>query len=253
MQKATADDSNDLPTVAAGKIDKKSKYYEDEEWLRLNNNVNIIQHNIETSLMTPNHPNSVKAQQELKFAQEQLKQREQQLDGQFRSRLSNTTASSIAAARGLSYEEGLIYLEHQLARSKHEEKLLAEELKKQKEEFEELFTSAQLLEAENNALEHKCELFSAVRQRRDQKTMERNVPGSIEILTRAMLPTESYYDRRIAFTFMLMVLALGAGCGLAYLRANKTQAIYTPKDMPYPMQAPFLGYLSPNSPLLWLV
>jgi tyrosine-protein kinase Etk/Wzc len=73
--------------------------------------------------------------------------------------------------------------------------------------------------------------------------MELNAPGSIEILTQAMLPTKPYYDRRIAFTFMVMVLALGAGGGLAYLQANKTQAIYTPKDMPYPMQAPFLGYI----------
>jgi tyrosine-protein kinase Etk/Wzc len=33
------------------------------------------------------------------------------------------------------------------------------------------------------------------------------------------------------------------GGGVAFLRASRNQAIYTPKDMPHPMQVPFLGYI----------
>lgn len=243
-----AADANDISAAAIEKLEKQPKYYQDEEWRKLDNNVRVIQHSIETSLLTPNHPKALKMQKELEFAQEQLQLREQQLDEQLRDRLSSTVGASIATARGLSYEEGLIYLQNELARSKRQEQLLVEELGKQKAEFDTLFENAQKLKSENNTLQHKRELFSAVRQRRDQKTMERNVPGSIEILTRPILPTQPYYDRRIAFTFMMMVLALGVGCGLAYLKAGKTQIIYDPKDMPHPMQVSFLGYipLTPN-------
>jgi len=252
MQRAAADDSNDVlaaadpndvSAAAIDRIQKQPKYYQDEEWRKLDNNVKTIEHNIETSILTPNHPKADKIQKELEFAQEQLKQREHQLDEQLRDRLSSTAGASIAAARGLSYEEGLIILQQQLARSKQEEQLLVVQLRKQQAEFETLFENAQKFKTENNTLKHKRELFTAVRQRRDQKTMERNVPGSIEILTRPVLPTQPYYDRRIAFTFMVVVLALGAGCGLAYFKAGKTQIIYTPKDMPHPMQASFLGYI----------
>jgi capsular exopolysaccharide synthesis family protein len=38
-------------------------------------------------------------------------------------------------------------------------------------------------------------------------------------------------------------MALGAGGGLAHLRASKTQAIYIPEDVPLLMQVPFLGYI----------
>ncbi len=91
------------------------------------------------------------------------------------------------------------------------------EFKEQQAEFQELFESAQLLERENNALQHKRELFGAVRQRLDQKTMERNVPGSIEVLTRASVSSEPHKDRRIVFTAIALVLGLGMGGVAAFL------------------------------------
>jgi len=244
IKRATTDDSNDVPEDANDRIQGQPKYYEDVEWRRLDANVRTMRHNIANSLLKPNHPDSARIEKELQFAEEQLKLREAQLNEQWRDRLNNPAgALTIAGASGLSYEEGLIYIKHQLERSKREEKLLVDELEKQQEEFASLFESAQLLDTENNALLHKRELFSAIRQRKDQKEMERNVPGSIEVLTRAHSSTQPYNDRRIAFTVMVMVLALGAGSGLAYLKAARNQAIYTPKDMPYPMQVPFLGYI----------
>jgi len=244
IEQAAADDSNNVTDDANDMIQGQPKYYMDEEWRRLDVNVRTIRHNIETSLLTPNHPDSARIQKELDFAEEQLKLRETQLDEQRRDRLNNPAgALTTAGASGMSSEEGLIYIKHQLERSKLEEKLLVEELEKQQKDFAVFFERAQLLEQQNNTLLHKRELFSAVRQRKDQKDMERKVPGSINIQTRAFTSPRPYNDRRIAFTVMVMILALGSGSGLAYLKAGRNQAIYNPRDMPYPMQVPFLGYI----------
>ncbi|MFC1793343.1 GumC family protein [Planctomycetota bacterium] len=245
MNQAITDDSNDVSADTAGGIQKPPKYYEDEEWRRLDANVRIMRHNITNSLLTPNHPDSARIEKGLEFAEEQLQLRVEQLNEQQRDRLNNPAGVAItsAGASGFSYEEGLKYLKHQMARLKLEEQLLDVELKKQEADFAVLFENAQLLEKENNKLVHKRELFSAVRQRLDQKDMERGAPGSIEMGARAFASSQPYNDRRTVFTIMSLVLALGMGGGLAFLRASRNQAIYTSRDMPYPMQAPFLGYI----------
>ncbi|NQT01777.1 MAG: hypothetical protein HQ580_07135 [Planctomycetes bacterium] len=250
MKRDITGDSNDVPATETDRIQRQPKYYEDAEWRALDANVRTMRHNITNSLLKPNHPNSARIEKELEFAEEQLKLREAQLNDQQRDRLNNPAgAITIAGVIGLSYEDGLIYTELQLARSKREEQLLADEFEKQRAEFAGLFESAQSLDRENNALLHKRELFSAVRQRLDQKNMERNVPGSIEVLTPAHSSDQPYNDHRIVFTAMALVMGLGAGSGLAYLKAGRNQAIYTPMDMPNPMQVPFLGYI-PVTPVI---
>jgi capsular exopolysaccharide synthesis family protein len=77
----------------------------------------------------------------------------------------------------------------------------------------------------------------------DQKIIERNVPGSIKVLMSAMAPSKPSEDRRIVFTAMALFLGLGLGGSAAFLRASRDQGIYTPKDMPQPMQVPFLGHV----------
>jgi len=210
MKQAINDDSNDVP----GRMENQAKYYEDAEWRKLDVDMRTIHHKIATSQLDPNNPDIIRTTKDMKFAKELLRLREVQLDKQWRDRLRNAAGVPITTtvASGLSCEEASIYLEHQLARAKHEEQLLLAEFEKQQAEFEGLFESAQLLEKENNALLHKRELFGAVRQRLDQKNMERNVPGSIEVLTRAFVPSEPHKDRRIVFTAMALVLgSIGVG------------------------------------------
>ena len=257
IKQVDANDSNDTLTAiesAIDRIQKQPKYYENGEWRTLDTKVRTIRYNIDNSRFTPNHPNAVRLENELKFVEEQLRRREEQLDEQWRDRLNNPTGASIttAADGSISYEQGLKYLKYQLARLKHEEQLLNDKFKTQKRVFNELFAQAQSLKKENNELLHKRELFSAVRRRVDQKNMESNVPGSIEALTRAVVPSGPFNDRRMVFTAMALVMALGSGVGLAYLRACMNQTIYAPKDMPHPMQVPFLGYIpvTPNVELL---
>ncbi len=237
ITQATTVDSNDALTA------KQLRYYEDAEWRRLDGNVRNIQHAIETSIMTDKHPDAIRAQKDLAFAEELLRVREGQLDDEWANQPKNTDGLSMgtAAAGGPGYMDSLPLLKYRLDRAKYEEQLLETELKAQQTEFDDLFGRAQLLEKENLDLQHKRDLFDAVRQRRDQKNMERNVPASIEVLTRATLPSEPYSDRRITLTAMTMILALGLGGGVAFRKESRNRAIYAPKDLPYPMQVPFLG------------
>jgi hypothetical protein len=121
------------------------------------------------------------------------------------------------------YKKRTISLDYQLARAKREEELLVEYYNKQQREFMELFSIAQVLEKENNELNHKRDLFGAVRQRLDQKNMERNVRdviAPVEML-QAFVPSEPYRDRRILFTVIVLVLGLGLSSGIVFLPTRR--------------------------------
>ena len=241
---AITDDSNNVAEVTpTDSNETQLKYYMDAEWSRLYANVRAIRHKIKNSIRTHKHPDMVRDVNDLKFADESLKLREAQLDEQWRDRPKNMAGAlmTIDNTSDPNYVNGMIEL--QLSQVKYEAKLVSEEYSKQQDEFKKLFSDAQLLEQENNRLRHKRELFSAVRQRLDQKNIERDVPGSIGVNMRAFASTQPFNDRRIVFTAMALVMALGMGGGLAFLRASRNQAIYTSRDMPYPMQAPLLGYI----------
>ncbi len=236
-------DPNGGPAGPNDLIGKQPRYSQDAEWRKLDIDMRTMRHNITNSLLTPKHSDMARMTKELEFAEELLRLREAQLDEQWRDRLKNAAGVPMAAfgAGGLGYEEGQIPVEYQLAQAKQQEQLLIAEYEKQKAEFDGLFENAQLLDKENTDLQHKQELFDAVRQRVDQKNMERNVPGSIAVLTEASVPSRPDNDRRLVFTCMAMALGLGMGGGAAFLRASASKAIYAPRDMPYPMQVPFLG------------
>jgi capsular exopolysaccharide synthesis family protein len=241
MKQIDVNDSNGAP--AAEDIQKQLRYYEDDEWRRLDGGVRSLRHAIDTSVLTDKHPDAPRAQKDLAFAEELLRLREAQLDEQWQDAPKNAAGLPIATTARPGYQDDLPLLKYQMERAKYEEQLLVEDVNNQEKKFGDLFGSAQLLEKENTDLQHKRELFDAVRQRVDQKNMERNVPGSIEVLTRAVVPTEPYNDRRIVLTAMTMILALGLGGGVAFLKDSRNKAIFAPKDLPYPMQVPFLGYI----------
>ncbi len=236
-------DGNDVSFVSDAELGSLPKYYEDTEWRRLDVAAKTLRHQIENSVYTSRHPDMIRAQKDLKFAEELLKQREMQLDKQWQDSPEGVAGLLVGGASGLSYEERLKSLEFQLNRAQHEEKLLFEEYKKKQIEFDEFFKTAQLLQEENNELQHKRDLFSAVRRRLDQKNVERNVPGSIDVSMWAFVPSRPYNDRRIVYTAMVMFLGLGMGGGAAFLRASRHQAVYSAKDMSLPMQVPYLGHI----------
>jgi hypothetical protein len=208
MKMEITHEQNDVPVDSTAQMEKKPKYHEDSEWRALDINVRTIQHNIAASELDPNNPEIIRATKDLEFAKELLRLREVQLDEQWRDRPKNISEvpMTITSDSGPDYEEKLRALELQLAQIKYEEQLLLAELRKQQEEFQSLFESAQLLEKENNSLHHKRDLFKAVRQRLDQKNMEHNIPGPIEVLTQAFAPSEPHKDRRILYTSIVVIL-----------------------------------------------
>jgi capsular exopolysaccharide synthesis family protein len=245
MKQGTTGDSNEATIARTSGMEKQPEYHEDAEWRRLDIDVRTERHSIDNSLLTPGHPDMIRVTNDLKFAEELLRLREAQLDEQWRNRPMRVPGMPVAVTGASSpgYEAEPASIDHQLTRAKQEEQLLRAELDKQQTEFQGLFDSAQLLEKENSALAQKRELFNAVRQRLEQKSMERNVPGSIDVLAWAFAPSRPYNDRRMVFTAMALVFGLGVGGGVACLRASRNQTIYAAKDMPHPMQVPFLGYI----------
>ncbi len=207
-KQAVTRDRNDVPVASASEMEKKPEYYEDSDWRALDRNVRTIQHNIAANELEPNNPEIIRATKDMEFAKELLRLREDQLDKQWRDRPKNTSEVpiNITDTGGPDYEAESGNLELRLARIKYEEQLLVADFREKQAEFQELFESAQLLEKENNAVQRKRELFGAVRQRLDQKNMERNVPAPIEVLTRAFVPSEPHRDRRILYTAIVLVL-----------------------------------------------
>ena len=208
MELAIIPERNEVPVDSTVQMEKKPKYHEDSEWRALDINVRTIQHNLAASELDPNNPEIIRATKDMEFAKELLRLREVQLDEQWHDRPKNVSEVPIiiTSDSGPDYEEDLRTLELRLAQIKYEEQLLVEELRKQQIEFQELFENAQLLEKENNSLQHKRDLFNAVRQRLDQKNMERIVLGPIEVLTRAFAPFKPYKDRRILYTAIVVIL-----------------------------------------------
>lgn len=236
-------DGNETSAASARSEGKPPRYHVDAEWRKLEIEVRTAQHQIDNSRLAPSHPDRVRLEKNLEFARSLLKQRETQLDDLWADRVAEAAVAGDWAgdANNTGPRQGVLTLEHQLARVKQEETLLRAEWTKQQAEFQSQFDTAQLLEKENQTLQVKRELFDEIRRRLEQKNIERNVPGSIEVLTWAFSPSKPSEDRRVVFSIMALFAGFGMGGAIAFLRASRNQAIYTPRDMPQPLRAPFLG------------
>jgi capsular exopolysaccharide synthesis family protein len=241
-QVPVVEDANGVAVVTETARPRQPEYYLDAEWRRLDLNIKSIQHQIENGVLRPSHPESLRLAKDMEFAKNLLEERETQLDEQWRNRPADVI-EAIANTGGDQNQQTLASLKHRLARVQREEQLVRTAFTAEQSEFASLFGSAQLLSNEMSALQHQRELFDAVRQRLDQKTIERNVPGSIDVLMWAFSPSKPDQDRRIVFTAMALCCGLGLGSGAAFLRATRDKTICGFKDMPQPAQAPFLGHV----------
>jgi polysaccharide biosynthesis transport protein len=253
IEQVKSADSNDTLATLDENTMKQLVYFQDTEWCRLDVNVKTLRHTNATSLLNPKNPDAIRAVEELAFAEELLKKRQDQLDLQWpykQKNLTGLTASADTTAQ--DHQKNLALLQYQLGKAKYQEQLINADIKTQQTSFDELFNSAQLLEKENSTLQNKRDLFDAVRQRLEQKNIESNVPGSIELLAQAAIPSAPYNDRRIQLSVMMFVFALGIGAAGAFLKDRTNTVVHAFKDLPYPMQVPFLGYIpaidNTNSP-----
>jgi capsular exopolysaccharide synthesis family protein len=243
----------------AGPVEQQPKYETDEIWRRFYFDVQSAKSLIEVEgqrVQEP-HPKMIELRKRLKFAEGTLKERKDQLDEQWRTRppLPTPALTMAAATAGpgqavnpqitteADARRELQSVRQRLRLLKYQDQLSAEDVKTQRPNVDQTFESAQSLTKENEAIRHKRELYGAVRTRLDQKTMERNVPGAIDVLTRASPPSAPSGDRRILLTAMALAGALGAGVALAFFRASTSQAIHEPDDVAHPARTPFLGQL----------
>ncbi|MBC8872876.1 MAG: polysaccharide biosynthesis tyrosine autokinase [Planctomycetes bacterium] len=217
--------------------------------------VKTIRHQIESAErgFVPGHPTMVKLASELKFAEETLALRQAQLDDDWKNRSKLPTLRAPIALPGqlgidpqrpeAAYEVKLQTITAELGLLKHQADLLLMEARKRRDDFAETFQLAQMLEKENEALRHKRRLFDAVRERLDAKDMERNVPSSIEVLTRAITSSEPSDDRRVLFTILALLgpFVVGSTCGL--IRTWRMSSRYRISDLGALPGTPFLGKL----------
>lgn len=212
----------------------------DAEWARLNAVHESLVRDLKTSLQTlgDRHHKVIGLRESVKHAEERLRERETQLnEGQGMPGVSEGRMGDSGAGREpipLSQRIGIL---------KFKKELLVAALRKQEQEFERTFTAAQLLSVENEAIRHKRELRDAIRARLDQKLLERNIPGSIEILAEAMVPSKPAKDRRWKLSVVLLLVAMVSGVGAGQYRARTNPTVREAKDVYHLVDKPFLGQL----------
>ncbi len=218
------------------------RYEEDVEWRKLYLDYKTLyyQIDVEKDRLGDSHPTMMELRKRLKMADEMLKGRQAQLDDQFRAHPERMIGGGEAKSTMINE---VFTLQKQNKLYKFQEQLLQEEIKKLLAEFDRAFETAQRLIKENEIIGYKRDLYTAVRNRIDQKEMERNVPGSIEVLARAVPSTEPYHDRRFLLTLMTLLGGIGGGLVLAFFRASTSQMIDQEEDLHRMVQTPFLGQL----------
>ena len=247
------------PVVQATQPVRTPEFHEDPEWRRLDLTLKSLQHKwrTESQYLKPTHPKMIDLAGELKFATELIHLRETQLaQEQVRPRRPMSVAGmenvgAIPRAprpdqvqkQTPDYRAQLMAFGAELEVLRHQEQLVQAELKAQKDDFGRTFNSAQMLDRESKAVQHKREIFQAVRTRLDQKETERNVPGSIEVLNRAFAPSKPSQNRRLVFTIMALAAGMGAAVMVGYLRAAFSQDMHSTEDLPALLRTPFLGQL----------
>lgn len=189
-------------------------YHLDLVWDTLNSIIRTIRNQMAISRLDPNHPDMIQLTKYLAFVEESLRQREAQLEMQWRQPGAVIpTVPSAPSAPELA--GGLMSLRQQLALAEKQKRLLEEQYQKDKRDFEDLFERAQNLERYNITLREKREVFDQVRQIREQK-------GPSQVLTRAVAPSEPLTDPRILYTAIALGLyVIIGGCIAASTRKAK--------------------------------
>ncbi|MCD6304289.1 MAG: AAA family ATPase, partial [Planctomycetes bacterium] len=227
----------------------------DPEWRRLDMQLRQAQNlwRTQSRLYRESHPRMIALKNQIEFAKEALRVRETQLaQEQMRApRRPEAPADTSAGLQPITlaktnepdYEAQLNELKRKLSVLRHQEKLQQEHFKAMQAEFDDIFAQAENLAKATEEVRAKREVFTAVRNRLDQKQMERNVPGAIEPLRRAQVPSRPASDRRYIMTVLALLLGLGAGFGAAVLRSAHDTLIYDPDEIIVASAAPLLGQL----------
>lgn len=215
------------------------KYQGDPQWDQMYLALRAAEHRADLAReqLGQAHPGMVVLVKDAEFARQLLREREAQLDQAY------GLGHSLPAGPGTTLAQELEATTSQIGLLEYEEKLLAGDLAQERANWESTFDDAQVLTKELAALNQKKQLHEAVRSRLERKAMERKVPGSIEILARAVAPAAPTRDRRLLLTALAVFVGLTGAVGLAYLRAGANPLIQEGKELCREAAVPFLGYL----------
>lgn len=231
------------PSGAATQPSSEQLYHLDPEWRNSAGEVKALRDEIlaASTRYGDQHPTILELKARLKAAEDFLRRRQEQLD---RDGLSQTLQPRDGApGASLSPAAELHQLQGRVDQLKHEERFLDGELSKLRGLLKEFYEEARTLAREDEGIRNTRELYRAVRARLDQERIERNLPGSIEVLTRAYTPASPDNDKRMKLTIAAFLGALGMGVGFGLLRARTTQAFHEARELPLATGAPFLGKL----------
>ncbi|MGE0480124.1 MAG: polysaccharide biosynthesis tyrosine autokinase [Phycisphaerae bacterium] len=211
-------------------------YAHDPEWRQRDAAVQTARHRVavEGQHLGGDHPRLKQLQMEVDLATQLLRTREAQLD-------AAPTAGAEPAPTVAAAELSPAALKRRVEMLQAESRILEDDLHRETETFQKDFGFAEMLTSKNNDLQYKRELYQAVRERKEQKEMERQVPGSIRILAYATTPTAPYADRRMLFAALSGFLGLALGVGLAYVRSTLSPSVLLIDDFRTVSNAPLLG------------
>ncbi len=217
-----------------------ASYQGDPEWQRLNLELRNAryQYDVDSANLGDSHPRQVELRKRIEFLTSLLAERQQLLDGQWAA-----VPGSIGQAGAPSLPLKLQELRSQLALAQKERELLEAEVDRELDGWLRTFDSAETLARENTQIARKREVYDAVQSRLEQKRMERNVPGAIDVLSRAVPPIKASSDRRILFTALAVLLGLSLGVGQALLRSSGNETIFEAEDISPDWRLPMLGQI----------
>ncbi len=248
--------------------DLREAYQGDPEWRRLYQDVQMARYNaeVEGGQLGEAHPRRLALLKRVALAENLLRQHESLLERQqqfstigapgagapgaqadnWQIHLLTYAPRSLAqelrstyAPRSLSQELGAT--KWQIKLLTFEEKVLKEDMEKHRLGWAQTFEKAEDFAKQLKGLNQKKQLHEAVRIRLEQKSMERNVPASVEVLARAFEPTSPARDRRGVLTMLAMFFGLVGGVGSAFLRARSNPPISQADELTCPGMVPFLG------------
>lgn len=214
------------------------RYQIDEEWRRRDAEITTLRHRIaaESIRLGDGHPLMAELRERTKLAEASLRKREEQLDKYPPLRLERGEPGSNPAAE-------LHVLCRQIERLKYKEQLQREQLEKERADLHVIVEASRTLAKENVAIRRHRELYRAVQKRIDEKTIERNRPGRVEVLNQAFLPRRPYKDSRRKLTLVALFGAFAAGLGAAILRSKASRSFHQARDVSPVCRAPFLGQI----------
>jgi capsular exopolysaccharide synthesis family protein len=218
------------------------QYESDVEWRKLYSawRTNQARIEVERDRLGESHPKMIELVKNTKLTEDLMKNRQRYLDGQMLARNDVRLASQEV---GMGLGRNIQAMEEQVRQLKNDEALLQHDQKYEQAAFDKVFDTAQMLARENETIRYKREVYEKVRSRLNEKEMERNVPGSIDILAKASPPSEPQKDRRLFFSIMTILGGFGLGLAIAFFRASTSQTINEADDLHHSMRMPFLGQI----------